>query len=431
MKAFIDLLRSNPNYRATWLGQIVSEIGDHFNNIAVFSLVMEQTGSGLAVSGIMLARGISMVLAGPVAGVVLDRFDRKRIMIASDLARFVIALLFLLTINRDHSWLLYVFSGLLMFASPFFTSGRASILPRIANRDELHTANSLTQATQFTTLTIGTMTAGLSAAYLGFESAFLMNAASFLLSAFAISRLRVPEGHFRPERKALAEDQVARPWHEYVEGLRYMRSSPLIFGIALLGIGWASGGGAAQILFTLFGEVVFQRGAAGIGTIWSCAGVGLICGAAFAHWLGKRISFRVYKMTIGIAFLIHGSAYVVFSQMESFGWALFFMALSRAAIAVSSVMNWAQLLRHVSDAYRGRVFSTMESMVWSTMMISMTLAGFASEYQSPRVIGAWAGVLSSLTAVYWVWANWKGRLPEPARKGVAAGEIEVHGEPTI
>src|SRR5437588_8561054 len=91
------LLRQNPNYRYTWLAQVVSETGDYFNNIAVFALVMEKSGSGMVVSGVMLARAIPAVLAGPVAGVVLDRFDRRRVMIASDLVRAFVAAGFIWT----------------------------------------------------------------------------------------------------------------------------------------------------------------------------------------------------------------------------------------------------------------------------------------------------------------------------------------------
>ncbi len=87
MSDFVDLLKNNRNYRYTWSGQVVSEIGDHFNNIAVFSLALATTKSGLVVTGVMLARAIPAMLAGPLAGVVLDRLDRKRIMIASDLIR--------------------------------------------------------------------------------------------------------------------------------------------------------------------------------------------------------------------------------------------------------------------------------------------------------------------------------------------------------
>jgi hypothetical protein len=91
----------------------------------------------------------------------------------------------------------------------------------------------------------------------------------------------------------------------------------------------------------------------------------------------------------------------------------------------------SQLLRHVSNEYRGRVFATMESMQWSVMMVSMTAAGISSQYHSPRLIGAIAGALSSTTAFFWAWANLTGRLPEPPAEGVERREVEVHGEPTI
>ena len=140
MAGFVALLRQNRNYRSAWVGQVVSEIGDHFNNIAVFSLALETTHSGLVVSGVMLSRAVPAVLAGPLAGVTLDRLDRRTVMIASDLVRAVVALAFVLTVHQPKPWLLYSLSGLLMFASPFFSSGRAAILPRIASKDELHTA---------------------------------------------------------------------------------------------------------------------------------------------------------------------------------------------------------------------------------------------------------------------------------------------------
>ncbi|MBZ5603148.1 MAG: MFS transporter [Acidobacteriia bacterium] len=430
MNAFFALLGRNRNYRATWTGQIVSEVGDNFNNIAVFSLALANTHSGLVVALILIARAIPAIAAGPIAGVLLDRLDRKRLMILSDLTRAVIALLFIFAIPPGRTWLLYVLSGALMFASPFFTSGRASILPTIATKDDLHTANSLTQLTQWSTVTIGSFLGGASVDGFGYKLAFVFNAFSFLFSAFCISRLRVERG-FRAERSDLAEDKVMRPWHEYTEGLRYMRSSPLILGIGLVAVGWATGGGAAQILFSLFGEIVFHRGSVGIGIIWGFAGIGLIAGAVVAHRIGPRLSFGGYKRTISIAYLIHGASYVLFSQAPTFGLALVCIALSRAAVAVSSVLNMSQQLRHVPNEFRGRVFSTVETWTWMTMMLSMGIAGLASTHASPRVIGAWSGVLSSTTGIFWAWANWTGRLPEPALEGVNTEDVEVHGDPTV
>ncbi len=427
MSSFAGLLRGNRNYRFTWSGQVVSEVGDHFNNVAVFALALANTGSGLVVAGVLISRAICAVLAGPIAGVLLDRMDRKRIMIASDLVRAVVAILFILGVPHGRTWLLFALSGALMFASPFFSSGRASILPTIATKDELHSANSLTQLTQWTTLTVGAFLGGASVSQFGYKLAFLFNAFSFLFSAWCISRLHVESG-FRAERSNIT---VLRPWHEYTEGLRYMKASPLILGIGLVAVGWATGGGAAQVLFSLFGEVVFKRGPAGIGIIWGCAGIGLIAGAMVAHRIGRTISFEAYKRIISISYVIHGGSYVLFSQSKTFGWALFFIGLSRAAVAVSSVLNITQQLRHVSDEFRGRVFSTIDSWSWMTQLLSMGVAGLASTHISPRVIGAWSGAFSSSTAIYWAWANWTGRLPEPALSGVDPDDVDVHDDLTV
>lgn len=414
MHDFFQLLRRNRNYRFSWTGQIVSEVGDHFNNIAVFALAMALTHSGLVVTGILLARGVPAITMGPIAGVLLDRFDRKRIMIASDLMRALVALGFIFAVTSHRVWVLYLFSALLMVASPFFTAGRSAILPTIASAKEIHTANALTQTTQWMTLTVGTFL-GATVVAIGYKWAFVFNALSFVFSAWCIWHLRPPDASgFRAKRKAhTEEDEGIRPWHEYREGLRYMRSIPLVLAIALLSVGWATGGGAAQILFTLFGEEVFKGGAAGIAMIWGCAGFGLLAGGTFANWLGRRLSFDAYKLTVFIDYIVHGTAYVLFSRAQRFDLALLFIFSSRAVIAVNSVMNYSYLLRTVANHYRGRVFSTIETLTWAMMMISMMGAGIASTHYSLRLIGTVAGLLSSTTAIFWGWANWTGRLPLP------------------
>ena len=427
MPGFVALLRQNHNYRSAWIGQVVSKIGDHFNNIAVFSLALETTHSGLVVSGVMLARAVPAVLVGPLAGVTLDRLDRRTVMIASDIVRAIVALGFVLTVHQSKPWLLYLLSALLMSASPFFTSGRAAILPRIASKDELHTANSLTQTTQWTTTTIGTLIGGFSAAKFGYTAAFIINSLSFVFSAWAIWRVRLPDTEPRPVL-AMTEADVMRPFREYAEGLRYLRSQPLMLAIALVGVGWASGGGAAQILFSLFGELVFNRGPAGIGILWGAAGFGLIVGGALAHKVGPKLTFNGYKRTIAVCYLIHGGSYVLFSQSPNFYVALIWIGISRGAVAVSSVLNWSLLLRHVDDAYRGRVFATNESLVWATMMLSMAAAGIASQSVDPRSIGAVSGILSSLTAVYWIWADRVGLLVPPKTPPHDPADVEVHTE---
>jgi predicted MFS family arabinose efflux permease len=392
-------------------------------------LALALTHSGLVVTGIMLARAIPAITVGPLAGVLLDRFDRRRIMIASDIVRAVVALGFILAVTGHRIWLLYLFSALLMAASPFFTAGRSAILPTIASRDEIYTANSLTQTTQWITLTVGAFL-GATIIAIDYKWAFALNALSFVFSAWAIGNLRLSKGAaFRAAHRDLTEAEVVRPWHEYREGLRYLRSIPLVFAIVLLSVGWAMGGGAAQILFPLFGEVIFNAGAAGIGVIWGFAGLGLLLGGVVANRYGNKLSFRQYKLVVFVDYIVHGGAYILFSQTRRFELALVFILLSRSVIAINSILNYSYLLRMVSNQFRGRVFATMETLTWVMMMLSMMGAGVASTRYGPRAIGAVAGLLSSTTAIFWGWANWSGRLPLPEVAGEDRRVVEVHGDP--
>src|SRR5258708_15439725 len=120
MLSFRQLLAQNRNYRYMWLGQVVSEIGDHFNNIAVFSLALAVTKSGLVVSGVMLSRAIPAVLAGPLARVLLYRLNRKHVIVASDPICAGVALCFFLFLHRRGTLLISLVSALLLVPPPVF-----------------------------------------------------------------------------------------------------------------------------------------------------------------------------------------------------------------------------------------------------------------------------------------------------------------------
>jgi hypothetical protein len=188
-----------------------------------------------------------------------------------------------------------------------------------------------------------------------------------------------------------------------------------MLGIGMISVGWAIGGGAAQILFALFGEQVFHRGASGIGEIWGFAGLGLLIGGAVGHAVGRNATFASYKRAVAISYILHGAGYMLFSQAASFAAALVLIALSRVGMAVSSVLNVSQLLIHTPDRFRGRVFSTMESLRNSVMIFSVSGAGLASRHYGPRTIGLVAGGCGALTAIAWAVADWTGRIPEPER----------------
>jgi hypothetical protein len=337
-------------------------------------------------------------------------------MIASDVVRSVIALAFILILRYEQRWLLFLLSGLLVFASPFFTSGRSAVLPRITRPEELHTANALTQTTGWLTLAIGTLLGGVSTMRFGYEWAFFANALSFIFSAWAISKLRNPEGHFRPERTNVAHHSFTEFRRDLKETFSYMRATPMVFAVGMAYVGWASGGGAAQILFTLFGELVFKRGSEGIGIIWSAAGIGLVIGGVISHRMGKHLSFRGYKNAITIGYFIHGLAYIFYAIMPTIWLSSLCIGISRIAMGSNNVLNRTLLLTHVPDRLRGRVFSTVDMMLNGMMMISMTAASVATDHLPIRTIGVIAGCFSASTSLFWGWADLAGKLIEPPRE---------------
>jgi MFS family permease len=412
LTSFYSLLRYNRNYRYTWIGQIVSEVGDMFNTIAVLSFALHVTGSNTAVGGVMIARTLAGIGAAPVAGVTLDRLDRRRVMIWSDAVRAVFAFGFLLTLQYRSLWLLYTLSACLAFASPFFTAGRSAILPTIARGPELKTANALTQTTAWLTVALGAMLGGISAGF-GYHYAFLGNALSFVISGIAIWNLRSPGG-FRAARAEVEEHKEHRAhfWEEFTDSLRYMRATPLVLAIALSYVGWASGGGAAQILFTLLGERVFNGGPAIVGLIWGFAGVGLVLGGFAGHFFQRRLSYKQYLHAVWINYLIHGISYALFA-VGNLAVSIVFITLSRLAMGTNNVLNRTILLTHVPDQYRGRVFTTVEALLNATMLLSLTFASVATARYPIRTIGVVAGILSASTAVFWAWAVFAHKLPEP------------------
>lgn len=385
-----------------------------FNTIAVLSLALHVTGSNAAVGGVMIARSICAIASAPIAGVTLDRADRRQVMLASDLVRAVFAAAFILTLRYRSEWLLYVLSGLLSFASPFFSAGRSAILPKIARGEELKTANALTQTTAWLTVALGALLGGLSAS-LGYHWAFVLNTASFLVSAYAVWKLRSPDGNFRAERAEVEEHREHRAhfWGEFSDSLRYMRRTPLVLAIALSYVGWASGGGAAQILFTLLGERVFRGGPAVVGLIWGFAGIGLVIGGFAGHYVLRRVNYRQYLHAVWINYLIHGFSYALFA-LGTLPVAILFITLSRIAMGLNNVLNRTALLTHVPDRFRGRVFTTVEALLNATMLLSLGAASAATVYYPIRTVGVAAGLLSASTAIFWAWAVWRRKLPEPS-----------------
>lgn len=413
MDIYIDLLRRNKNYRSLWLGAVISNLGDWFNLIASASLLTELTNSGVAISYLFLARFLPIFVFSPFAGILADRFDRRRILIASNLLRALTVLGFLLIRDPSHIWLLYVLTTTQFALSAVFNPARSAVIATIVKHDDLVTANALDSFTWSTMLAIGSLLGGVVAALFGNDTAFVVDALTFLVAAWFISRIVIPA--------RLAEDraEVSRGgWFDFIDGLRYLRGEPFILAIALVKGGGSLVWGAINVLEVNFAEQIFpvlqlnvagrlftigSDGSATLGIIYAITGIGTGFGPlVLRRWLGDA-SVRIrWAITIGFWVLALGilglSAAPTFPL---FGLATLLRTVGSGTIWVFS----ASLLQMVvPDRFRGRVFAFEFALLTLTQSLSVWWAGYAQDALgwTVREVTASAGVAGLVVGLLWL-----------------------------
>jgi len=187
---YIQLLRSNHDFRRLFIGQLVSQTGDWFNSVALFTLLLSLTGSGEAVGYILIIKLLPSFFAGPLAGVVADRFNRKTIMIVADIVRGFLVLGFLLVQRPEQVWLVYAIAALEVVVSTFFDPAKSAAIPNIVSREELIPANALSAASWSVTLALGAALGGVVTDAFGRNTAFVVDSVSFFVSAAFIWAVR-------------------------------------------------------------------------------------------------------------------------------------------------------------------------------------------------------------------------------------------------
>jgi MFS family permease len=222
----VRLISGNRNFRRLWLAQIVSEIGDWFYTLSIYTLLLQLTGHASSVALALVLQVLPQTLVGPTAGVVNDRVKRKYVMIAADLVRFLIVLAMLLIRSRSMAWLVYPLLVAETTMAAFFEPARSAVIPNISDASEVLVANTLSSATWSVNLLIGASLGGVVAAFLGRDAAFILNALSFLTSAVLISGMRFAEPHAEAAPALRPRDLV--DFSPVMEGIRYIRSHPVL-----------------------------------------------------------------------------------------------------------------------------------------------------------------------------------------------------------
>jgi len=427
---YLELLRGNRSFRQVWLGQVVSQMGDWFDTIALYTIILNLTGSGRAVGLLLVARFVPSFLVGSLSGVVADRFNRRSIMIISDLLRAVVVLGFLFVRRADQLWIIYFLTVLQLALSTFFEPAKTAIIPSIVSDRELDAANAISSVTWSAMLTIGAAIGGVVTGWFGTDVAFILDSMTYLLSAALIASVRIPK---RPRReKSKLTFGRALGITQTIEGARYVKDRPRVLALLLVKPAWGLGGGILTLL-AVFGEKIFPVGksaATGIGVLFAARGIGTAVGPIVARRISGEGKKRM-QVSIGIAFLIGGAFYMAFGWATSFVLALLVLGLAHTGGSILWVFSTVLLQRGVQDNFRGRVFAAELALLTLTMAISNYVTGELLDRfgLSARTVAIVIGALFVLPGAAWfVTERWWDDKDEPAdEKGTRPSPIDAHG----
>ena len=373
--SYWGLIKNNKNFRDLWFGQIISLLGDWFNIIATAILTANLTGSGLAVGGLFVVRALAQFVTSPFGGVLADRFNRKKILIWSDILRFVVVLGFLLVRDASHIWLLYALSALQLGLSGIFVPTKDAILPDISTEEEIGTANALTATTWSTMLALGAFIGGQVAGIWGIAPAIVLDALSYLLSAFFIGRMAYTQTTSKVE-SPLTPAVISK---QYFEGLGYLSKHKAIFIIAIqkasLMLAVSGFNDVIQVELSSKVFVIGEGGSTSLGWLYAIVGVGTGVSPIIARWItGDRERSLRHAITAGYGITLVGLALMY--PLTSLGLVMTGAFFRGFGIAIIWVFSTTLLLQKLPNEVRGRVFGTEFALLTLCGAIGSGLGGW-------------------------------------------------------
>ena len=407
----------NRTFVALWIGQTISFIGDYFYWLAIPIMVERLTGSALLVGLSVISSALPMLVLGPVAGVFVDRWDRKRTMVLCDILRAVLVLACLTVRSPEQVWIYFVIGFLMSCVSRFFFPAQNAVLPLVVkDKDDLLAANGLMQIVQTAGFLIGPAMAGFTIGLWGEQVAFLVDSATYLVSAAAISTMRVPR---TTEGRSAQGARVSAVWSELREGVTYLFGNRTMLGILLCLSVVQLGVGAIHVIWVPFLQRTFGLGAEGLGAVDTAQGVGMAIGGLalgfmtarfrkreLAGWsiafIGVMIALIGMSPPFSLANLIPGLQVEAATEI-TIGQRLLQMPLMLLAYSLlfgialvpaqSALMTMMQL--SVPDLKRGRVGSALNAMTTAAGLLSMAAAAAAGEVVELSRIYIVAGMITT------------------------------------
>lgn len=395
---YIDLVSGNKNYRRLWLAQIVSNFGDWFGILAVYAIIQNYSGSELLLGLIIVVKMLSLAFSSPIAGFLTDRFNRRHLMIISDVTRGILVLGFILIKSGDLLWFAYLITALQMVFSAIFEPAKTSSIPNVTTPSELVVANILSAASWSIIFTTGMAIGGFATAYLGTDTVFLINSLTYVLSAFFIYRAVIPQKEMSNREKY----NNRNPLTGIIEGFRFIRNNPQIMRPVFAKATFSMSLGSLVYMLIIVAEEVLLMGSIGLGILYASRGIGTGLGPVVGRRLFKRESDWI--RAIGYFMIISGCMYAFASFMGSVLLMSFFILIAHMASGSNWVFSTVLLQRRSPDLFRGRVFSTEWLLFTLTQSISVTIAALILEFNLLSL--TFTMVLFSsvliLSGIYWL-----------------------------
>ncbi len=390
---FTRALRHRP-FVALWFGNTVSAFGDSLHRLALAWWVMRETGSGLAMGTVLACTLVPMVPFLLIGGALVDRFDRVRIMLISDVVRGLISGLIALLISLDQLELWHLYTAAVVFGSVdgMFMPAMQAIIPSIVPSEDLPSANSIRVATRQLANVIGPMLAAIVISVGSGAVAFVIDAATFAVSALSIATLLG-----LPLKVARDDAGQSSILADIRSGMAYARREPWlrVSIIAFFFINFASGPLTTVVLTYIVIEVN-QWDATALGALEAIMAAGAVIGA---YWLGRRSQVKRRGLVIYAAIVISGIGGLMLGLPIPFvviGAIVFVEALTNAVV----VLVWTNLMQDlVPEEHLGRVFSIDNAATVITMPLGMAVVGLLLDVVDISMVCVLAGGMITVAGV--------------------------------
>lgn len=430
---YVKLIRGNRDFTKLWLAQVVSLLGDWFNTIVISAMIVQYTDGtgyqGIAVSAFLIARMIPPLLMRPLAGVLADRFDRKRLLIISDVLRALAVLgLLITTQGPEYLPLIYVFTIIQFLVSSIFEPARNAIMPSVLYRHQLVIGNTLSSITWSAMLAIGAICGGIVAEIFGIRAALFIDSLTFVVSALLVMTVVIPLA----PRSEISQEQrrkLDKSKRSFADGIRHLRERPGT--AAALFVKSAQSLTNADALLIIYGTQVFALGAQGITSmaiLWAAFGTGAIIGPLLTNRFSDD-SVKLLRRLITVGFAMIALGWLLWGMSPS----LEILALAVVVRSMGGSVNWTYssviIQQIVPDEYLGRMFSLDFAGFELVQSIGIVLVGVlidAAGAGSIHVIVYASALIALVPLLAWIWIILRLEAME-AREMMTAPEFAAGG----